>query len=136
MAALITYSISVVYNLFLNMSLKSVFNIGLRWFMMTFLIVMLSQFVIYAFNDIRRDNYRTAGDDKAGDEADDNLKSELNQDEDKFKNQGNEAGFQTESAFSSFLQNDKSVFHLPLFPAFLPLQLIYQIRFFLPLQSA
>lgn len=100
MAALITYSINVVYNLFLNMSLKSVFYIGLRWFMMTFLIVMLSQFVIYAFNDIRRDNHIAANKDKAADNADDNLKSELNQDEDKFKNQGNEAGFQTESGFS------------------------------------
>lgn len=100
MAALITYSINVIYNLFLNMSLKSVFYIGLRWFMMTFLIVMLSQFVIYAINDIRRDNYKAADEDTAADEADGNLKSEFDQDEDQIKNQGNEAGFQTESGFS------------------------------------
>jgi len=100
MAALITYSLNVIYNLFLNRSLKAVFYSGLRWFMMTFLIVMLSQFVIYAFNDIRKEEYKSDNKDAAADEADDNLNNELDEDEQKIKNQGNEADFQTESSFS------------------------------------
>lgn len=100
MTALITYSLNVIYNLFLNRNLKEVFYSGLRWFMMTFLLVMLSQFVIYAFNDIRKEEYKSDNKNAAEDEADDNLKSKFDENQEEIQSQGNEAQFETESSFS------------------------------------
>lgn len=92
LAALISYTLNVLYNLLNGRELKTVFNSGIRFFALAFLITAALQLMLFFYRDYAEDSYAKTKEREENSDGE-KMQSEENREAEAEKEAKNEAEF-------------------------------------------